>query len=592
MEDFFDSNAEYEIRIFQIDKLFYEFRDCNTVPEIIQLIVDTHRRKLNPQAAIGIPIPVTTIDEVLYYTYVYNEEQKESHWANFLPSQITQNQTFTIQQLSLVMFAEVGDYLFAFVGGTGIWVISRYINYRFGLEFYEYLADLQNDIVNFITTRGISGKLSQNSETFRDGQNLGDTLNFTNIPTKINLLLREDLINTVFDFVQFNTDKVYVEVASYFCVKARVTFYEIHQILKKIAEIVNTGTYTPLTSFVLVKDTYLINNIYRFELYQRIRQDMFDRLTPSSAINPPKFDIDFIHPSKLQDFYECDRYEVFARGAQSPIYSGNDRGKLYVEGLKYLYNNYNPVTFNYLLSGIRVYGFKGNTQKTHAMFTQHITCELSINGLPIFLIDSNYYQVKNDFVLSINRMCQDMLNKNYLRENILALPWPTNMKEGPYNDSYEQIPGFRVFDKVLSQNIELCDLFFEDDNSVYFIHVKKGFDAKIRDLSNQIVISSTRFWNDKNSGTFEFLDTIIDGYNADPNNTEKNIVRADFLNSINTKEIFFVMAFKSTLRNNEDIRQNVASLRSNIAKYSLIQCVRDMNTNMYPIKLFDVAYIS
>lgn len=592
MEDFFDSDAQYEIRIFQIDKSFYEFRDLNTVSEIIQFIVDKHRRKLNPEAALGIPVPITTIDGVSYFTYVYNEEQRESHWADFLPSQITENQSFTIQQLSLVMFAEVNDYLFAFVGGTGIWAISRFINYRFGLEFYEYLADLQSDVVNFITTRGISGKLSQQSETFRDGQNLGDTLNFTNIPTRINLLLREDLINTVFDFIAFNSDKIYVEVSSYFCIKSRVTFQEIHLIFKKIAEIVDTGIYTPLTSFVLVKDHYLTDVIYRFELYYRIRQDMFDRLTPSSATNPPKFDIDFIHPSKLQEFYECDRYEIFPRGAKIPIYSGNDRGKLYIEGLKYLYNNFNPLTFNYLLSGIRVYGFKGNTQKTHAMFTQHITCELSINAAPVFLIDSNYYQVKNDFVQTINSTCQDMLYRNYLRDNILTIPWQANATEGRYNSDYHELAGFRVFDKALSQNIELCDLFFEDENSIYFIHVKKGFDAKIRDLSNQIVISATRFWNDKNSGTFEFLDGIIESYNANLENAHRQIVSDEFKNSINTKEIFFVMAFKSTLNTGVDIRQNVLTLRSNIAKYSLIQCVRDMNTNMFPIKLFDIAFVS
>lgn len=591
MEDFFDSEAQYEIRIFQIDKSFHELRDFDTVTDIVQFIVDYHRKKLNPEAELGIQVPITTVDDVTYYTYIYNEAQKESHWADFLPTQITQNQSFTIQQLSLVMFAEVDDYLFAFVGGTGIWAISRFINYRFGLEFYEYLADIQNDIINFIITRGISGKLSQQSETFRDGQNLGDTLNFTRIPTKINLVLREDLINTVFDFIVFNTDKVYVEVASYFCIKSRVTFEEIHQLFKKIAEIVNTDFYTPLTSFVHVKDRYLTDNVYRFELYYRIRQDMFDRLTPTSSVNPPKFDIDFIHPSKLQEFYECDRYEVFSRNSQSPIYSGNDREKLYLEGLKYLYNNYNPITFNYLLSGIRVYGLKGNIQKTHAMFTQHITCELSINASPVFLIDSNYYQVKNDFVESINRTCQEMLVKNYLRDNILTIPWPSNVKEGPYNEYYEQNTGFRVFDKVLSQNIELCDLLFEDDNSIYFIHVKKGFDAKIRDLSNQIVISATRFWNDKNSGTYDFLNGIITNYNDKPQNLARQIVVEDFINSINSKEIFFVMAFKSTLQAVE-IRQNIMSLRSNIAKYSLIQCVRDMNTNMYPIKIFDLAYIS
>jgi hypothetical protein len=591
MNAFFDSNAKYEIKIFEIDKSFYEFRSFTSNVEIIQHIVDAHRDKIGDIRLVGTPIPIQSIDDVTYYTYVYNEDEKESHWASFLPTGITANETFTVQQLSLALFAEVDDKIFSFVGGSGIKVISRYLNYRYGLEFYEYLADLQEDVINFITTRGISGKLSQQSETFRDGQKLVDSLNFTNIPVKINLVLREDLINTVFDFIPFASDKIYLEVSSYFCIKARVNFEEIHGIFKVMAEVLSTGVSTSLTSFILVKDKNVIEDDYRHELYYRIRLDMFDRLTPSSATRPTKFDIDFVHPSRLQEFYECDRYEIVARGMQKPFFSGNDRTKLYIEGLKFLYQEFNPITFNYILSGIRVYGYKGTNLKTHAMFTQHITCEINVNNQPIFLIDNNYYKVKNDFVDSINNRCQDIISKNYLRDNILTIAWQNGITEGNYNINYFAINGFRVFDKVISQNIELCDLLYEDQDSMYFIHVKNGFDGRLRDLSNQVVLSSVRFSNDKNSGTYEFLDGIINSYNSQAINAGNLIVRADFIHSIQNKEIFFVMAFKSTLPANVDIRNNVNVLRSNIAKYALIQCVRDMNTNMYPLKVFDLASV-
>lgn len=591
MEDFFDSQTKYEIKIFQIDKTFYELRNLTTTAEIIQHIVDIHRDNINDTASVGNSVPFQTIDSVTYYTYVYNENEKDSHWASFLPSGISGSQTFTVQQLSLVLFAEVDNQIFAFVGGSGIRVIKRYLNHRYGLEFYEYLVDLQSDMINFITTRGISGKLSQQSETFRDGQKLVDSLNFTNIPCKINLLLRDDLVNTVFDFITFTSDRVFIEIASYFCIKVRVNFEEIHNIFKVMAEILSSSTSTSLTSFILIKDRSLTDSYYRSELYFRIRQDMFDRLVPSSGVIQAKFDIDFVHPSNLQEFYECDRYEIYARGSQLPFYTGNDRAKLYIEGLKFLYLDFNPLTFNYILSGIRVYGFKGNVRKTHAMFTQHITCELNINGRPVFLIDSNYYQVKNDFIQSINATCQDMLIKNYLRDDILTIPWANNVSEGNYNMSYFGLNGFRVFDKVISQNIELCDLLYEDQHSIYFIHVKKGFDGMLRDLSNQITISATRFSNDRNSGTYEFLDGIIDSYNGQAINADNLIIREDFISSLNNKELFFVMAFKSTLSANVDIRNNVNNLRSNIAKYSLIQCVRDMNTNMYPLKIIDIASI-
>src|SRR5690606_21281718 len=121
--------------------------------------------------------------------------------------------------------------------------------------------------------------------------------------------------------------------------------------------------------------------------------------------NPPRFDIDFVHPSRLQEFYQCDRYELYERGAQTPFKTVNDRDRIYFEGLKWLFNNHAGLDFNYTLSGIKVKGFKGATQKTVAMFTMHLTCEISVNTRPIFLIDTNWYKVKNDFIDTINQTC-------------------------------------------------------------------------------------------------------------------------------------------------------------------------------------------
>ena len=591
MNDFFDSDNKYEIKIFQIDKTFYEFNTYNTSTQIIQHVVDEHRRKIDELANLGIPIPTRVHDGIRYSTYVYNEEQKDSYWASFLPSELVAEHNFTIQQLSLVLFAEIGEHIFLFIGGTGIRAVLRFINHRFGLELYEYLSDPNEDIINYIVTRGISGNLSEQKTTFTHGQKLSDTLNFTNIPTCINLILRQDLKDTLFDFLDLNSDKINLEVASYFCIKIRVTFRELHQVFKIISEVLDTEVNHSLTSFVHIKDKYITGNDFRMELYYRIRQDMFDRLVPTTAVNLPKFDIDFVHPSRLQEFYQCDKYELFARGAKNPFATVTNKDRIYIEGLKWLFDNQIGFNFNYALSGIKVKGFRGAIEKTSAMFTMHLTCEISINGRPIFLIDNNWYRVENNFIDKINSTCISILSKNYLRDNILTVSWQNSITETNYNREYANLPNYRNFDTIINQGIELCDIFFEDESSVYFIHVKDGFDGKIRDLTNQVVISATRFWNDKASGEFEFVNGIIDSYNAKLDNIDRQIIKNDFINTLNIKDIFFVIAFKSKISAHLDIKTDIATLRSNIAKYALIQCVRDMNTNSYPIKIYDLANI-
>jgi Family of unknown function (DUF6119) len=590
----FNGSEKYEIKIFQIDTSFYEFQGFDSYDQIIQHIVDEHRKLVNDNDKIGIPISFADYEDVRYYTYVYNETEKDSYWKSFLPPVIADQLNFTIQKLSFVLFSIVNGNIFAIVGGGGIRVIVRYINHRFGLDFYEHLTDLSEEIIS-ISIRGISGKLTSKQETFREGQKLIDTLNFTNIPSKINLFLREDLKDDIFDIINFNTNKVYLEICSYFNLKYKISFQTLHKLFIRMDLVLTTLDKRPLTSFIQVKDKNLCDNTYRFELYRLLREDMMNFNSPARGVNPHRFDIDFLHPSNLQGFYECDSYELKARGKRLPFFTTNNKGELYKEGLKFIYNelgvNNSQFDFNGIVSGIKVKGFIGENLKTNAMFTKHITCEIEIENSPVFQIDSFWFKVKNDFVNTINDISSKMINEHYLRSGIINELWDVNtVDEDAYNSKYHDKPNYWVFDKALGQNIELCDIMYEDDEHLYFIHVKTGFDAKIRDLSNQIQISANRFSNERNSGSEDFIGAVIDSYNAKEININRLIDRENFISKFRTggKNIIYVMAFKSNLVNNVNIKDNIDRIQSNIAKYSLIQCVRDMNAMNYPLKIVEI----
>ena len=74
--------------------------------------------------------------------------------------------------------------------------------------------------------------------------------------------------------------------------------------------------------------------------------------------------------------------------------------------------------------------------------------------------------------------------------------------------------------------------------------IKTGFDAKIRDLCNQIVISANRFMISRNSGDNAFVNDVIDSYNRRADNVGYEIADKDsFIQKFATggKEIVFVM---------------------------------------------------
>ncbi|WP_304144574.1 DUF6119 family protein [Mesoflavibacter zeaxanthinifaciens] len=589
------ANGEYEIKIFQINKSHRDLKGLKN-HQIVNLLVKNHRLRINETKEDNELLP-KVIDGVKYYPYVYNEKEKKAHWDIFLPSVLLDQLDFTILKISFVLFACVEDKIFAIIGGGGSMVIKAFQNHRFGLELYEHLTTLDEEIVS-LTTRGISGTLTQNNRIFKEGQRLSDVLNFVNIPTSINLVLKEEIRDTYFDFIDFGNKNVQLEISSFFHIKHRIKFYQLHLLFKALNEIINTQPKRPLTSFVEIKKSGNDNKEFIKILLVDLRQDMLNRFSPTRGESPRKSDIDFVHPSKIKQFYECDRFEIKFKSQRKDFLIVRDRNKIYHEGLKYVYSNLElnatQGDFNKLMWGLKVEGFKGNQKKKHvwANFWQFVTCELRYENKPIFHIDSKWYFVKDDFADSMNKLCSQMINRHHSQRDILFNPWVVGT-EGDYNSLYKGEENYWVFDKALGQNIELCDIMYEseEDNKIYLIHVKTGFDAKIRDLCNQIVISANRFMISRSSGDNTFLNEVIDSYNKRADNKGFEIKNKEqFLSKFTAggKEVVFVMAFKSDSKRVSTIRGNVEKVNSNIAKFSLIQCIREMSTFNYPIEIVEI----
>ena len=168
------ADGEYEIKIFQIDTTHRDLKGLNK-HQIVNTLVKHHKTRINETDSINDELFPKVIDDIHYYTYVYNEKEKKAHWESFLPSTLSENLDFTVLKLSFVLFACIDNKIFAVIGGGGTMVIKAFQNHRFGLEFYEYLTTLDEEIVS-LTTRGISGTLTQSNRIFKEGQRLSDVL--------------------------------------------------------------------------------------------------------------------------------------------------------------------------------------------------------------------------------------------------------------------------------------------------------------------------------------------------------------------------------------------------------------------------------
>lgn len=594
MSPAFEYEERRDIKVYQIDKSFYEFADIDQDDNsaIIQYIVDQHRSKTHQDVEEAEPLPTLEREHIQYILYVYRKDEADSHWKDFLPSEIVSEDNFTVFTVSFVLFCAVNSRIFAIVGGAGIFVIKRYINQTFGLDLFEKIADPAHDIVISIESRGISGNLSSETATYRNEQRLEDSLSFNSIPNRITLQIRDVLLADVFDFLGIDpAETVYADLSTSFYLKHKLTFEEMHLLIDRIDEILDSVGGRPLSRFARLRNNQLIDDHLRLDLYARIRDDMVRTFSPTPSPYRVAFDIDFIHPSKTTLFYECNRYTMTARNARGPFFETQNHRELYRAGLEYIYSTVDinsQYDFNQIISGIRVRGYVDTQEKTHAMFVQHLTAEITYQGSPIFHIDSKWYQVRGDFISAVNQSCSSIIAANYLEFDFIDQLWGAGIvDEGEYNLQYQDMPGYMVLDKMLGQNIELCDILYEDEERLYLVHVKNGFDAKIRDLSNQIIISANRLWHDLKSGSQSFITSVLDRYNRSSETSEPLAIE-EFSRKFD-KEIIYVMAFKSELSNNQNIISNIDRIRSNIAKFSLIQTMREMQSQNFPLRIFEIS---
>jgi len=387
----------HDIKVYQINTGFHEFNDLTSPEEIVEHIIKDHKERFETPYALEDQRSSLEIEPVNYSLYVFNEIDKESMWKSFLPKEITKQHDFTIQSSSFALFILIETEIFALIGGKGISVIKKFINHSFGLDLYEKISDPENDIVHSQMSRGITGNLTSEQRTYRNEQKLIDSLSIGRVPNKFYLLLRQDLKDSVFEFIDFDDDEnVYLEIGSSFCLKWKLSFEQTHQLILRIVEVQKKGIGKPLSRFERIQDAKFCKKNLEMALYDHLRNDMVRLNTPgSSTVN--NLDFDFVHPQKLNTFYECDVYAAYVKGAKKPFYETRDRTNLYYEILKHLHgivDQHETWSFIKHLSGVRIRGFVGDVKKTEAMFINHLTCEIAVNDKPYFLIDNNWYKVR------------------------------------------------------------------------------------------------------------------------------------------------------------------------------------------------------
>lgn len=587
-------------KVYKINKSQRLLINYSSTEDICKAIIKMSKIKLDPKFELKDSDYRINIDEdnkLWFFLYTFKTPEIDSEWINFFPLNFTKGADFNQQKVSLIFFIEYQNQLYCIIGGNAFRMIQPYIEENFGINIYSRILDPEKDELLTIRTRNITGKIAASSNFYKSNFKLIDHIKFGTIPTDISLKLSNN-DNDYFSFLKKDVfDNVQIHVSNSLKFRKVIEFKDLIEIIKEIKYIEELEKKNYLTTYEKIDNQNLIENTLKEHLVKRIFEDINDTLR--STIRPVnKFYFEFCHPTKLENFYEADYFQLIELDddkKQKVFKQIIDRNRIYYEvifkavdkfGTQITYDE-----FKFFLFGVRIRSYKnGNKQNlTSGMFLQHFNTEFEIDKNPIFLLDNNWYYLQDSFLIDLNRNCERILKNYKASGNLLHKKWNLSIQntEKKYNLLYKDLKNYLVFDTITISGIELCDIIKYDEKNIYIIHVKRGFDSSMRELYNQVILSARRLEESKSSKEKDYLKKCYKSLVLKKQNNNINTFE-DFM-SLFDRNIKYVMAF-SNEKSNQPIEENIAKVKSSIAKFSIIQTSSEMRSDYYELLFTQIEH--
>lgn len=587
--------------IFKIDKLHKDLHEfTNTTAIIKNIIFRSYSKKKREIDHQNLKLNNFRKENINYYLYTYTTKEKDSDWSAFLPEELKENEKFSQTSVNVLLFIESEHELFAIVGGSAYWIIANFIDHLFGLLTYDKIISLENDFATSTKSRGLTGQRVGMSEQYRDQYRMINYLQFGKIPKELHIKLAND--TSVLHFSQFlskPTENLQIAVGRAFKINKEVDFSKLHTLINELGTIMTMVPKDFLSSYIQISEWK-----YLEELRALLLRKIYDNIPYLLRTdNDPRglFEFDFCNPNKIEEFYEAERYELVEKTESGKKKDGlfktvGNKDEIYPEVIKRAYELYgnNERNIMFYLYGVSVQCYIGTKQTATSGFMFHFNAEFSLRDESVFLVDSKWYKLKSSLIDSLIGQTERILRTSKLKNGIVLKPWTfdvANSKygdEGDYNMLYDGVNGYIVFDKIVVEGVELCDILHISGKEIYLIHVKQGFSAKVRELTNQILISARRLQEAITSKQREYFDKLYDGLLL-RNRSTNGLTKDEFYDLLILNKPIYVFATASQLSVDLVIEDNMRKYDSNIARFSLTTCFGEMQTNFYELKTIQIT---
>lgn len=542
--------------------------------EQINFLIEKHNDKIRngdlPEdiqdaSLLRTPTELTAYPELVFYRYT---KYSKPVWYGFLP--VVPEDEYASNP-SFVCFFPFKENLFVITGGSGFDIIRSYVDYNFGIDVAVRLINEKSNIIHEIQEQDLIGNALSRTTQFKQNQTFFDVERFAKIYSKIvaeidKKTLREKLGITI-DFKENFTGSNF-ESKTGFKLKKKVSFQDVYNLIGNINVLLNQKPSIELNKVLRVREP---------EKKKELDNILLDNIDEYINGIKPNFEFEFIHAKEKQKFINANTY-LFKQGKIELSFESLDdlNNKLLIElaSIENRRNDFRKYIFDGQLIGINESG-----KNTKGKLISHIQTEIvDSTNKHYFRVNATWWHIKDTFISDVNRKASEIIKEIKSKKNYLNEVWHSNESEGMYNQKFINKKNYIVLDKKLPENIELADILYFDDETIYLIHVKKGFDRNIRVLSSQINIAAMRLAH----SIRDDKEYIVKLYKKLETSIKNQYSKDEFLNLFE-KKIVFVMAFSS---NTYNLENHIKEIKSSIAKYSLIDLFYTCSANNFELEIY------
>lgn len=512
-------------------------------------------------------------------------------WRNFFLEVLKSDSEMLMskkQEESFMVYIYNETNIYSITGGYAFHRIESYLDSLFGIKILSGLIDRNAKKIKGVSERNVSKSIMATTKMFRVDYSISEDEDFGKIYKEIIAQLDSKILEEKLGFKKDEIKKVQCIARTYFKIAKSIDIEKVYEIIDKIDKImsqdINDLNKVNILNSRNNKDKYIIEDLEQI-LIDKLYKDYLDE---------EKFYYD-ICDNDYQSFLLAGNYCLKYNNIYEKLESFDKEDV--IDAIANISKEKRiditeKSNFKKLIKNLRIVSFEEiiENESTNSKFLRSISSEIEKDGCKYFIMEGTWFKITEDYVSELNdKLALNIQNKinSTLIKNIWSkktvIDKKTKESKQVYitetefmNQNFLDVKDVIIAHTKLIDNIEFADLikFDENNKKIYLIHIKRGFDASVRDLSYQMIFSCNILQNARILGNYSKLEDLYDKLEE---NQKAKIEKQKFINLFKENEIIYVFTFDDETKTKRDIKSNIRAFESNIAKGVVLDLIKFYN---------------